>query len=64
MAQVFVDAPIPATGPAQPDVTPFFKGPYFEWWNAQVRCRLGARNAGRGRYNITIESRDADDTPD
>ena len=34
--QVFLDAPIPATGPAQPDVTPFFKGPYYEWWNAQV----------------------------
>lgn len=31
---VYVNAPHPASGPIPNDVTPVFKGPYFEWWNA------------------------------
>ncbi|KAL4421601.1 hypothetical protein ABPG75_010892 [Micractinium tetrahymenae] len=31
---VFVDAPNAASGPIPDDVSPFFAGPYFEWWNA------------------------------
>ncbi len=31
---VFIDAPNAATGPPEPDVEPFFKPPYYEWWNA------------------------------
>lgn len=30
---VFIDAPNAATGPPEPDVEPFFKPPYYEWWN-------------------------------
>ena len=36
MAQVYTDAPHAATGPAQDDVTPFFSGPYYEWWNVTM----------------------------
>lgn len=31
---VYVDAPNSASGPIPEDVSPFFEGPYFEWWNA------------------------------
>ncbi len=31
---VFIDAPNAASGPPEPDVEPFFKPPYYEWWNA------------------------------
>ena len=34
--QVYLDAPNNASGPLPADVpTEVFKGPYFEWWNAQ-----------------------------
>ena len=32
---VFVDAPNAASGPLPPDVPDIFKGPYWEWWNAE-----------------------------
>lgn len=31
---VYVNAPNLASGPIPDDVAPFFKGPYYEWWNA------------------------------
>ncbi|KAL4854860.1 NADPH-dependent aldo-keto reductase [Chlorella vulgaris] len=31
----FIDAPNAASGPIPDDVSPFFAGPYYEWWNAQ-----------------------------
>ena len=32
--QDYIDAPHPASGSPPADVTPFFSGPYYEWWNA------------------------------
>ena len=29
---VYMDAPHEATGPPPADVTPFFEGPYRQWW--------------------------------
>lgn len=31
---VYINAPHPASGPAYAEVQTFFKGPYYEWWNA------------------------------
>lgn len=34
-AQDFIDAPFPASGEAQADVTQHFDPPFFQWWDAQ-----------------------------
>jgi hypothetical protein len=47
----FVDAPNLASGPIPDDVAPFFKGPYYEWWNAEKD-----EETGRWNYNNWLTS--------
>lgn len=44
MAQVFIDAPHPASGLVPRDVAPFFSPPYYEWFTAEsmVGCSAAA----------------------
>lgn len=32
--QEYINAPHDASGDPPADVKPYFKGPYFEWWNS------------------------------
>ncbi|KAK9865839.1 hypothetical protein WJX84_007479 [Apatococcus fuscideae] len=47
---VFLQAPMPASGPPPPDVSSFFPGPYFEWWNMEKDAE------GRPQYQRWRES--------
>jgi hypothetical protein len=50
---VYVDAPNAASGPLPADVpSDIFKGPYFEWWNAQQvgLLQTACHHASLGHY--------------
>eukprot|EP00955_Chlamydomonas_euryale_P058203 357000-Chlamydomonas_euryale.AAC.8 len=37
--QVFIDAPHPASGAIPRDVSPYFGGPYYEWFTVETMVR-------------------------
>lgn len=51
---VYVNAPHPASGPIPNDVTPVFKGPYFEWWNA---IQVGFKCSNAANLELFFQSR-------
>ena len=52
--QVFLQAPMPASGPPPPDVAAFFPGPYFEWWNMEkVRSATASQSPDTINDNST-----------
>lgn len=44
---VYLNAPIPASGPPYPDVKQFFTPPFYEWWDA-------VEVSGNSRFTLLV----------